>query len=798
MPIQLHQLCDSINTEETVLFLGSGSSIPSGAPSVEDICDHLATKFKIEQNDLTLAELADIVERRRSRRVLINAIRELFSGLKPTGGLLSLPRFHWKSIYTTNYDNLVEDSYKRAGLPLSVYSSNFDFGIRDVPGALRLLKLHGTIDKDVADGSNYRLVITETDYGLVEEYREYLFDSLKSDLSGADLIIVGHSLADPDIRDIINRARSISAKVGNMGTIYILMYIPNAERAELYESRGMKVCFGGIDDFAAALTTHSPTGASARPDTSDPLSVSHLLQPITIDVQHSLALPTAVSDMFNGWPASYADIAAGNTFQRSVVASAERVLLSGDGFGVVLLGASGVGKTTAARQILHGLAGKGYLAWEHKDEHRFLHEEWADVATRLERQDKNGILFIDDCDGHLFEVNTLFEALASSKSCRLKVVLAAARNRWNPRVKSPELFANSNTFVLEKLDTKEIGELLKLIQVNRNVGGLVDSSFLGFSVGEQRRRLVERCERDMFVCLKNIFASEKFDDIVLREYAQLAPEYREVYKIVAVLENSGVRVHRQLVIRLLNIDMNAIAAVLSHLEDIVREYTVDERNGIYGWRGRHSTIMSIITEYKFAETESFETLYSRVIGALNPTFEIEVRTLRQLCSVETGIRRISDLVRQNNLLAKMISVAPGERVPRHRLIRNLIELERFEQAEAEIRLFSKDFQEDGPVYRYRIILALQRAKKSPGLLEEDRLVILNRARDLAVGGVRRFSGNKSMLSTYCEVGLELYRRTKDTGAFDDAIMKMKQAEEYVGDPDISRQISYFERRMANG
>ena len=560
----------------------------------------------------------------------------------------------------------------------------------------------------------------------------------------------------------------------------------------------MKVCFGCIDELAAALTVHAPPEAPRPTDSTDPLSASQLLQPITVDVRHSISLPTKVSDMFNGWPASYADIDAGNTFGRTVVGSAERKLLDAEVFGVVLLGAGGVGKTTAARQILNGLVTKGYLAWEHKDEHRLLHDEWAEVANWLERQNKDGVLFIDDCDAHLFEINALFDLLSSKSNNRLRVVLAAARNRWNPRVKSPQLFAHSSFYVLERLDTREISELLRLIQSNSAIGGLVDNSFLGFSVGEQRRRLVERCERDMFVCLKNIFASEKFDDIVLREYAQLAVEYREIYKIVAVLENSGVRVHRQLVIRLLNINMNSVASVLSHLEDIIREYTVNERHGIYGWQGRHSIIMGIITEYKFAETESFEELYRRVIDALNPTFEIEVRTLRELCSIETGIRRIGDLDVQNGLLAKMISVAPGERVPRHRLIRNLIDMERFEQAEAEIRLFSKDFQEDGPVYRYRIILALERARKSPGLLEEDRLVILNRARDLAVSGVRRFSGNKSMLSTYCEVGLEVFRRTKSTDAFDDAIAKMKQAEEMVGDPDISRQIAFYERRLANG
>ena len=443
------------------------------------------------------------------------------------------------------------------------------------------------------------------------------------------------------------------------------------------------------------------------------------------------------------------------------------------------------------------LTAKDFVAWEHKQDHRLLSEEWLSVARKLEQQQRDGVLLIDDCDSHLFEVNALFDNLEAEGLSRLRLILTAARNRWNPRVKSPAIFSHAKTYVLERLNSAEISDLLRLLDTNASVRGLVDSSFLAFSVGERRRRLEERCDRDMFVCLKNIFASEKFDDIVLREYALLAQEYQEIYKIVAALEDSGVRVHRQLVIRLLNIDMTNIPVVLAHLEDIVREYTVNERDGIYGWRGRHSVIMGIIAEYKFAETGSFERLYEDVIAALNPTFQIEVRTLRELCSISSGIKRIPDLEVQNRLLARMISVAPGERVPRHRLIRNLIEMDKFEQAEAEIRLFTKDFQEDGPVHRYRIILSLERARRSSGLLEEDRLVILDRARELAAIGVERFMGNKNMLSAYCEVGIEIYKRTKNPEAFDEAMSKMKKAEEIVGDPEISGQIRYYERRMAS-
>lgn len=795
MPISVDQLVEQINPERTVLLLGSGASIASGAPSAMDIRKHLANRFKFQSSDLNLRELAAIIEKRQSRSELIEVMRELFVGIRPTGGLLTIPRFKWKGIYTTNYDNLIEQAFKRTNEPLSVYSSNFDFGADELPGSLRLMKLHGSIEKDISDGNNTRLIITENDYSLTDDFREYLFDSLKHDLAGSDLIIIGHSLSDPHISEIIERAVSISKKAMEIGSIYLFMYTPNEERAELHEIRGLKVCFAGIDEFATALTKYGPSLVTAYQESDDPLDTSRYLSPITIDIHHSLQLAPRVSEMFNGWPASYGDIASGNTFMRSLVEMAEQQLTESECFGVIILGAGGVGKTTAARQIMCSLAKRNFYVWEHKTDHQFLHHEWLNVAKKLEEEGKYGAIFIDDADSHLFGINMLFDSLSADEIKRLKVVVSVARNRWKHRIKSSTLFSNSKTYELEKLKPREITGLLGLIETSTQVRELVDSSFMDFSASEQRRRLEERCERDMFVCLKNIFASEKFDDILLREYASLAPEYQEIYKIVAALESSGVRVHRQLIIRLLEIDMTTIRTVLDHLDGIVREYTINEHDGIYGWRGRHETIMGIIAEYKFADSENYFELYERVISALNPIYEIEVRTLRELCSISTGIRRITDRRMQNRLLAKMISVAPGERVPRHRLIRNLIDIEQFEQAEAEIRLFSKDFGEDGPVYRYRVILSLERAKNAPGLLDEDRLVILDRARDLAMHGVKRYPGNKHMLATYCDIGIEIFERTKVMDTFDDAIQKMKAAEESVGDPDISQQISYYESRM---
>jgi len=284
----------------------------------------------------------------------------------------------------------------------------------------------------------------------------------------------------------------------------------------------------------------------------------------------------------------------------------------------------------------------------------------------------------------------------------------------------------------------EIEKLLTLVDASPDLQPLVESSFAGFSRAERKRRLVAKCESDTFVCLKNIFASEKFDDIVLREFADLDEEPREIYRLVAAMESAGVNVHRQMAVRLLGIQAIDISASLAKMTDIIHEYTVSEREGIYGWKGRHPVITDIITKYKMTDIKEFYNLFEKVIDNLVPTYDIEIRTIKQLCAFESGIGRIPDKHLRNKLLRKMISKAPGERIPRHRLIRYLIDINQLEKAETEIRLYEHDFRRDGPIQRYKIILMLARAEQTPGIMDEDRRAILDMAREHAVNAIDRY------------------------------------------------------------
>ena len=796
MPISLQTLVEDIEPKKTVLLFGAGASIPSGGPNVSQLITLLSERHKVTGN-YSLSELTGIIEsRERNRRRMIETLRSRFKGLKPTGGLLNLPRYEWRSLFTTNYDCLIEDAYTRAGVPVTKIVSNFDFTGDETPGVVKLFKLHGTIEKDVSDGFNARLILTEADYDQTQPYRDQLYYRMRADLAGAHLIIIGQSLADPHIRELVNHVARINQEGGGTGKISLLAFEADAERARLQEDRGIRVCFGGIDEFFAALAANGPEHALVYQATGSPLDRAPGLRPITIDVAHAEETGHDVSAMFNGWPATYADIEAGLTFVRNLSEDVASELLDDKLNFAVILGASGLGKTTAARQILHRLRSRGFDAFEHKGDHTLQVKWWLDVASNLKVEGKRAILFVDDAHHHLSEVNALADGLNATANTNLKLLLTSARNHWGPRVKSPSLYRQGREFPVTKLSGTEIDRLLNLVDGSAAFKPLIDAAFSGFSVQERRRRLVDRCESETFVCLKNIFASERFDDIILREYAALNPALQEVYRLVAAMENAGIHVHRQLVIRLLGIAADKVGTVLSQLEEIVAEYTIDDRQAIYGWRGRHPVIVEIIARYKYNDIEKISELFERVIDNISPSYEVEIRSIRELCNLESGIPRIPDKKVQNRLLRKMMSAAPSERVPRHRLVRNLIDMEEFEKAETEIRIFQADFKADGPMARYRLALMTARAEKTPGIMLEDRVAIMEQARSFAASAIARYQNNKNLVSAYCDLGLAYYRLTGKLDVFDEAMAELKAAEVRLSDPEITRSIRYFERKIS--
>jgi hypothetical protein len=690
----------------------------------------------------------------------------------------------------------LERAYDRRGIEFHAIVTNYDFSKKVSAVSQPVYKIHGTISHDVVDGSKSRMILTSSDYDKALQYREFLFTRLASDMAGADLVIIGYSLSDPDIKAIIDNVLQIQSKMdGAGGQVYLLLYQRDDNRAKLFENRNVRVCFGGIDQFSEALTRHGPAVQSVTSTSLDPVQQSATLSATAIDVKHSLsAFRPEPSAMFNGWPARYSDVAAELTFPRTLTNTIIGQFKNETAQHVSIIGAGGVGKTTCARQICVQLDAAGWICWEHKVDFDLPVDAWIEAAEKLEAAGQNGLLFIDEAHFHLPQINRLIERCGVMGLSRLRVLLAAPRGQWQHRTKAVALSKRGNEHSLSKLNSQEIDRLIMLVSGSNAIRPLVEGTFAGFSFQEKRTRLSSRCEADAFVCLRNIFATESFDDIILREYAQLKVDDQEIYRLVAAMEHAGIRVHRQLVVRLTNIAAGKIGAVLDNLVDVISEYDVSTRFGVYGWKVRHSVIAGIIAKYKFSDPTANLELFENVINNISPTYEIERRTINEMCNVDTGLPSIPDKDIQNRLLRKLISVAPGEPVPRHRLIRNLITLDKFDLAETEIRVFRSELGSDGPVARYQIACQLARAVNTPGIMDEDRLVILKKAESQAALSAERYSNNRGVLSMYCEVALEILKRTGDDTAFESAMKAMRAAEQRTEDEEIAKAVRGFERR----
>jgi hypothetical protein len=184
-------------------------------------------------------------------------------------------------------------------------------------------------------------------------------------------------------------------------------------------------------------------------------------------------------------------------------------------------------------------------------------------------------------------------------------------------------------------------------------------------------------------------------------------------------------------------------------------------------------------------------LLKSVAGNLNPTVYVELRTIRDLCS-EQGVGRVLDADRRLELYHMLISIAPGERIPRHRLISELLRREDLEQAEYAIRAAEREVGTDSPISRYAVKLAVQRAFLTPGIMEEDRRALLYQASTLALGGIDRNRDDKYSYFAYADVGRALMERFHEKDVLDDAITRMQAAAEVILDPHFLTELSRLE------
>ena len=591
-------------------------------------------------------------------------------------------------------------------------------------------------------------------------------------------------MRDAHVRSLVDEALKQQRNCGAPGQIYLLVYEYDDERATLWRQRGIReVVQGDLNAFAHALTLTEAQPPSTR-TSCDAYALPLCLEPCTINVNTDTS-PSSAKRIFFGGAATYGDIRSGLTFERD----REFELKKLNHLVTIIIGVSGVGKSTLARRILFGLSKEGWKCYEHRPEFPLSPNAWIDFEQKIAETGEKAVLLIDNCPTFQRQVNVLVRNLPLDGA--LRIILTAETSAWKPRQKDPRLFKEAQIEVLSVLSRSEILLLRDLLVNATALSPFISTQFSGRSHSNQIDHLRRRCSADMFVCLKALTESDSLDDIILREYAAIEPSHQDIYRLTSVLEAAGALPHRQMVLRLSGVSATQISSTLDVLEGIIEETKEADKNAteedVYLWRTRHEVIARIVTRYKYSDPDELRQLFENVIEGANPTYYVELRSLRELCNGEWGIRSIAEPAHRIALYRKISEIVPSDRVSRHRLVKELLNIEMLGDAEVELRMAIDDLGLDPPFQRFKILLLIQRSR-STGLLPDDRKAILRQAIIQTESGLNQFKDSKYMYLVAGDVAEEWHNLTKSIDLVEWAIENLHKGHERLLDPDLLDRI----------
>lgn len=234
---ELHQ---QIVSGTCTLFLGAGASHTAlDASGLKDELARLGNLSRENTEQLSLSEVADILDQRGLRLKVQELIQEKLQRAAVPRATLKLVRFPWRSIYTTNYDRLVERAFEemvkqgfatKACHPVRQLSELGGIPLNAIP----LIKLHGCIS------NGQKTVLSTTDY--LDGYEasiEMLFKRFELDRLQGSALFIGYSFRDAYINQQLVRLNQLAGNRG--GRIWAV--IPESWRSA-YDRESLKDKFG--------------------------------------------------------------------------------------------------------------------------------------------------------------------------------------------------------------------------------------------------------------------------------------------------------------------------------------------------------------------------------------------------------------------------------------------------------------------------------------------------------------------------------------------------------------------------
>ncbi len=247
-------LLDDFVHGKVIPFVGAGFSknadIPEGVsmPEWNELGKAIASEIPNYEYENNALDTLSYYEALFSRPNLIELLmRELKVGkVQPGATYSAFCEVFTDIVCTTNFDFLLEDTYRNLQHPISIIATEDRLPIA-TEGETKLIKLHG--DFNHPD----RMVITEHDYDVYIDNNPILATYISNLFITKTMLLIGYSLDDYDFR---NLWQVINSRLGKMARpAYCIMVGASSEKIARYQRRNIKVINlkGKVNDYKTIL-----------------------------------------------------------------------------------------------------------------------------------------------------------------------------------------------------------------------------------------------------------------------------------------------------------------------------------------------------------------------------------------------------------------------------------------------------------------------------------------------------------------------------------------------------------------
>jgi nucleoside 2-deoxyribosyltransferase len=281
-------LMDDICEGRCLPFVGAGFSLNAELPADLKMLDWkglakaLSTGTKISSR-LHPTVVAQKYERHFGRVQLVEEVRRAlhYDKAKPGKAHLAFAMLPFDTVYTTNFDLLLEDAYSLQRRPFRSLVGELQMPFHSGQIASNIVKFHGDLRHEE------HIIVTKKDYDQFLERYPVIATHLSAMLITRTPLFLGYSLSDPDFLHIRNVVRSRLGDFERMA--YVVQFdVPAAAIREGLKKKVHIISLSGakrqsrdevLAEFFTSIQEHVDAKAgsrfrASRPDTFEPLEES--------------------------------------------------------------------------------------------------------------------------------------------------------------------------------------------------------------------------------------------------------------------------------------------------------------------------------------------------------------------------------------------------------------------------------------------------------------------------------------------------------------------------------------------